>query len=178
MAVEQFINRDIAVGLYQDNGRKVLLVSAYLDIKLEVIQDWFKRIIDYANKKKYGILLCVDSNSHSVLFGEESNSRGEALEEFIIKHSLIVENVGTEPTFETMRKTGPIQTTIDVTLSRGLPSTVVDWKVHREYNGSDHNTITFGLGVDQQVTPELIRIWDNVDWHFFGKEMNNQTFRK
>ena len=61
----------------------------------------------------------MDSNAHSVLFGKESNSRGEELEDFIIRNSLMVENVGTEPMFEVARANGPIMSTIDVTLSRG-----------------------------------------------------------
>ena len=52
VAMDQFTSRDVAVGLLQEGKNKIMLVSAYLDIKLAVIQEWLREIVKYAEKKK------------------------------------------------------------------------------------------------------------------------------
>ena len=44
------------------------------------VKDWVQDIIDYANDKGYAILLGIDSNCHSTLYGLETNRRGEELQ--------------------------------------------------------------------------------------------------
>ena len=99
----------------------------------------------------------VDSNAHSQLYGPDTNKRGEAFEEFILMQGLLVENRGTMPTFETIRGDTHLKSHIDVTLSKGNVR-IVDWAVCREYNGSDHNTISWST-LDKQLPVELIRPW-------------------
>ena len=105
------------------------------------------------------LLIGMDSNSHSVLFGNESNKRGEVLEEFILEHGLLVENRGTEPMFATQRLGRHIATCIDVTLSRGLGDKVRDWRVVPDFNGSDHHSIRFQVELGVSGSEELVRNW-------------------
>ena len=117
--MEQLTTRDCAVGLVKIGDEKILLVSAYLDIKEKVIQDWANKVMEFANRKRYPIIWGMDSNSHSTLFGKETNARGEDLEEFLINNAFFIENIGLMPTFETIRQNGPTESIIDVTISRG-----------------------------------------------------------
>ena len=57
-----------------------------------------------------------------------------------------------EPTYETNRGNKLIQTCIDTTLSRNTDGKITNWDVNREYNESDHNTITFKLNYTQETT--------------------------
>ena len=123
-------------------------------------QSWLIKILEYANKKRYPIFIGMDSNAHSTLFGNETNARGEELEEILIKYGLITENIGLTPTFSANREDGMINSIIDVTLSRGLRGRIRNWRVDTEYNGSDHNTIKYELhGLDNSKT--LMRRWNN-----------------
>ena len=63
---------------------------------------------------------------------------------------MTVENIGKDPTYESSGN----KTRIDVTLSQSLKCDIVDWKVDRVYNASDHNTITFKLGKEKIVLPK------------------------
>ena len=132
--VDHLTSRDFAVGLLKTKTEKILIASVYLDIKEAVVQQWLEDFIEFANKKNYPVLIGMDSNAHSTLYGPDSNRRGEMLEEFIINNSLHIENIGTSPTFEAFRREGLITSVIDVTLTKGLKEDVVGWKVCREYN--------------------------------------------
>ena len=70
----------------------LLLVSGYFDAKLPVVQDWLDNIMQYVQTKNCGLLLGIDSNCHSELYGSETDKRGELLEEFIFLNDLVVEN--------------------------------------------------------------------------------------
>ena len=144
--IERLSNADCAVAIIKIEGKKIVLASVYLDINKEVVQPWLPRILEFVNKKKYGLIIGMDSNSHSHLYGSESNKRGEVLEQFISEKFLMVENVGKVPTFQTLRGLRRINTCIDVTLSLGVVGMIRNWHVDQEYNASDHNTILFETG--------------------------------
>ena len=76
--------------------------------------------MDYADSKNVEIIMGIDTNSHSTIYGDDTNSRWKDMEEFIIDNGLSVENIGKIPTFETIRGNLKMATCIDVTLSRGL----------------------------------------------------------
>ena len=86
-------------------------------------------------------MLTVDTNSHSKLWGNETNSRGKKWEDFFEKEQLLVHNQGRIPTFES--KNG--KSIIDVTLRYRLPNTLENWRVLRSFNGTDHITIHYSL---------------------------------
>lgn len=133
-----------------------------MDINLPVAQGWLTGLLDFAHSKQYALVIGVDTNSHSTLFGPTNNTRGNDLEDVILTHGLAVENRGTTPTFEIMRGNKMVRTHIDATLSRDLPVPVTDWRVDRNYNASDHNTITFTIPGEvthkQKIAPGVKRI--------------------
>ena len=165
-SMDSWCNRDCAVAIVKIQGKQTLLASIYLDIKLPVNQSWMKNLTVMAEQKKLPILIAMDSNAHSDLFGPTTNTRGEHLEDFILTHGLIVENVGLAPTFELMRGDKYIATHIDVTLSRDLEFSLDNWAVDRSYNGSDHNTIRF-VATNPERLKRKIRPWNKADWSTF-----------
>ena len=169
-ALEQWCHRDCAAALAKVDGHHILLISAYLDINFPVRTAWLDNILNMAHTKSYPVLMAMDSNAHSSLFGPSNNARGDDLEDLILRHNLLVENVGDVPTFETRRGNNMIQTFVDVTLSRDLPSPILRWHVDRSYNASDHNNIIFQY---KSTTPpkEKIRPWSKANWPLFTETL-------
>ena len=84
-----------------------------MDIRLDMVQPWLLKILEYANKKRYPLFIGMDSNAHSTLYGNVTNTRGEELEELFIKYGLNIENIGLTPTFSANRENGVISSIID-----------------------------------------------------------------
>ena len=98
--LEALSSKDITVIQVCILKQQVLIVSAYLDSSDGVVwNSEMERVIDYADNKNLGLIVCMDSNCHSTLFGPDSNPRGKKLEEAIAAHNLTVENIGHVPTF-------------------------------------------------------------------------------
>ena len=130
IAIQEISNlghRDLVVGLIKCGNKNTAIISAYMDIKANAITESLQKAIDYCKTKGYSILLTADTNSHSRIWGNETNSRGKKWEEFIETEHLLVHNQGRIPTFES--KNG--KSIIDVTLSYRLPSTLDNWRVLR-----------------------------------------------
>ena len=115
----------MAVGLTKLDGKEVMIISLYCDIKEDPVPDSLKAALDYGEKRGYSILIAADTNAHSSMWGHETNYRGSNFEEFIQDYDLQLHNTGKDFTFEC--KTG--KSVIDVTLSRNLKLKVEDWKV-------------------------------------------------
>ena len=175
-AMESWCTRDCAVALSRANGKHTVLVSLYMDINLEVQPEWLGKLMQMLEGKGYPVIMGIDTNAHSVMYGIGQNTRGNAVEDFILQYGLNIENVGTTPTFEIRRGNKLVQTHIDVTLSRGLLNGVKNWRVSRDYNASDHNTILFEIDC-QKPEPELIRPWSKADWVTFAKELKLADYR-
>ena len=143
--VRNLCTKDSAVAHCKIDKVNILLCSVYMDVTMPVQQDFLNKIMDYADSKNVEIIMGIDTNSHSTIYGDDTNSRGKDMEEFIIDNGLSVENIGKIPTFETIRGNLKMATCIDVTLSRGLDNKIAKWTVDQTYNGSDHNTITFEI---------------------------------
>ena len=131
---------------------------------------WLGQIFKYAEDRKLAVLVGMDSNAHSTMYGIETNQRGEELEEFLILNGLSIENTGTAPTYYIERDGNQFSSIIDVTLSRGLGDQMWNWRVKDEYNGSDHRTIAYSLREAECATEER-RLWDNIDWREFQEEI-------
>ena len=117
----------------------MLVASVYLDITLPVVSDWLEDLVRYVDQYPSGLLLAIDSNLHSTLYGPDQNPRGTDFEDFLFRHGLHVENGGTTPTFQTSLRSS----FIDVTLTRDLPTSISSWTVDTRFNGSDHKTVMF-----------------------------------
>ena len=175
-SLQHWCNRDCAVGLINLNGQKTILASIYLDINLPVRQEWLEKLLRMAEVKSYPVIIGMDSNAHSSLFGPDTNQRGEELENLILEHTLKVENQGDIPTFEARRGAAIAQTSIDVTLTRGLNRSVDEWHVNRDYNASDHNNIHFKINADPDSKVK-IRPWSKTDWKVFSDHLRKADYK-
>ena len=119
--------------------KTIMTISAYCDINLDPISADIKNALAYAKQRGYSVLLAADTNAHSVLWGKETNRRGQEVEDFISTENLTIHNIGREYTFECA--TG--KSIIDVTMSHNLKLKLNNWRVCKKFNGSDHNTIIF-----------------------------------
>ena len=164
--IPKLSNRDCAVAFSKINGNYVVIASIYNDINKEAVQEWFEELLAFVNTNNYPIIIGIDTNAHSTLYGCETNRRGEVLEEFIFKHNLEIANKVGTPTFHARRGDVNIESCIDVTLSRDLPDDVIDWRVDSKFNGSDHDTILFELQQEEREV-EKRRSYKNADWDEF-----------
>ena len=170
--IETLSHRDLTAIVVKINNRETLIISAYLDRKEKVIQPWLVEAMNFANHRGYAILIGMDSNCHSELFGLETNKRGEHIEYFIGQYNLKVENQGKQSTFQSTIG----RSIIDITLSSKLAVTLQNWRVNLSPNFSDHNTIKFELIVElQDLSPT--RKWEKMDWTAFRKTLNSENIR-
>ena len=146
-----------------------------MDVNVCIEQDFLVSLLDYSNQKELPLLIGTDTNCHSLMFGNDSNKRGIELEEILIEQSITIKNIGTEPTYEVIRGDIHIQTCIDATLTRDLRGAVNAWTVEREFNGSDHNTITFDLHLSPKETAAE-RNWNKGEWSELTKPMKLEKF--
>ena len=51
-----------------------------------------------------------------------------------------------------------------------LKTGLTKWKVYKELNHSDHNTIKFQLETEMETIP-VHRPWNKADWQAFKKEL-------
>ena len=109
----------------------------------------------------------MDSNAHSDIWGHNNNRRGTELVDYILQEGLELHNKGKENTYEC--STG--KSIIDITLSWNLKTGLTNWKVYKELNHSDHNTIKFQLETEMETIP-VHRPWNKADWQAFKKELD------
>ena len=96
--ISELCHRDMAIGITKLEGRTTVLVSLYLDINHSPVPDFFQKALEYSKSRGYSMLIGSDTNSHSTLWGKETNNRGEQLEELIDKYNLDIHNRGKMPT--------------------------------------------------------------------------------
>ena len=146
------------------------MASVYLDSGLPVVPPWLTELLEYSKDNEYGIVIGMDSNAHSQMYGPTTNARGLELEGLIFQHDLTIENIGQEPTFSNANG----QSCIDVTLTRDLPVGGIDnWRVRLQYNGSDHRTIRYSIQLGFEYI-EPTRPWAKADWEVFKKALRKE----
>ena len=155
---KDYTDKDIATCLWKlPDGSEIYLASVYLDItKQQVIPDILMELMTFCQQRDKPIILAIDSNAHSTLWGsEQTNIRGEDLEEFIFNHDLTLLNQGNKPTFQTSRAAS----IIDITLvSPILVSKIKKWKVCDGDSFSDHRKIS----MDFLTQSEPLKITRNI----------------
>ena len=164
--ITELKDRDLAAGLVTLEGKKTVILSVYLDITQEGVPEYLIKAINYCKLKRFAILIGMDSNAHSDIWGHSNNKRGTELVEYIIQEGPELHNEGKEYTYEC--STG--KSIIDLTLSWSLKTGLKEWKVHKELNHSDHNTIKFKLEIEMETIPGH-RPWNKADWTTFKKEL-------
>jgi hypothetical protein len=164
--VVELTSRDCVAVACRISGKDSLLVSFYCDIQGSIPEHPMIKCLEYAERNSLAILLGGDSNAHSSLYGNNTNRRGDKMEDIIFTHNLKVENKISHPTFQTHRANKELKSWIDVTLSRGMEGMIKDWIVDDSYNASDHNTIKFRVEGLVQTKKEM-RAWNKADWEIF-----------
>jgi hypothetical protein len=82
---------DCTVAALTCSGCTIWVCSVYLDIKKPVKGSWVK-VLDAARKASMPVLLGIDLNSHSFLYGDRENRRGLEMEDIIVSYDLEVHN--------------------------------------------------------------------------------------
>lgn len=125
------------------------------------------RVAQYANSKGYPLVVGVDANSHHMVWGStDTNTRGEALLEYLVSTNLEFVNVGKEPTFVTSIR----REVIDLTLANDkMSDMIINWRVSDEESSSDHRYLTFEVSIDATEDVKY-RNPKTTDWGvFLGK---------
>ena len=166
-----FSGRDVATAVWNGgNMGQVFVTSAYFDIKEENPPDELVRLLEA--KASEGLIIGVDSNAHSPLWGSgDLNSRGIWVEHLIAKYNLIILNEGISPTFKTVRA----ESRIDITLcSAKIVTHVCGWEVDPQYQFSDHRRINFVLLLK---TPRPPMAWDvkSANWEKFTNSIEKAS---
>ena len=94
--ITHLCSRDLAVGVCVIGNKQTLIVSAYVDINLNVKTEALINILEYRQEKRLGLILAVDSNAHSTLWGHSNNARGTIMTEIISDYGLLLRNIGKE----------------------------------------------------------------------------------
>jgi hypothetical protein len=172
-----YSSRDITTCLWKtdsDEIPEIYLSSVYLDI-LNTDDEFFPtelmKLVNYCNLKNKPLIISMDSNSHSTLWGLETNRRGEILEDFIFTHNLNLENVGYEPTFIGR----DCQTRVDITLTSNLLN-IENWKVLNDLTLSDHRLISFSVDINQNKRKKIICDTKSVDWEKFRERLQGINY--
>ena len=78
----------------------MIVCSGYFDSCQGIPQE-LKELCSYCSTKNYKLLIGIDSNAHSGMWGcTDENRGGELVEDFIVNYNLNLHNVGSVPIFE------------------------------------------------------------------------------
>ncbi len=124
---------------------EIVISSMYFDILMGL-----PNMLERLSKETRPLVICADTNAHSVLWGcEESNPRGEMLEEFIIQNDLLIQNVGNNPTYVSRGA----ETIIDVTFTKNSTDEMIhNWHVDSRTLFSDHRLIQMEITISTVET--------------------------
>ena len=88
-----FTDRDVMICEKHKNGKTTFYVSAYWDINYYDIPKTLVEFMDYQVGKNNNIIIGMNSNAHSDVWGcDNANVRGEKLELFIANYGLSIVN--------------------------------------------------------------------------------------
>ena len=77
LELQQFPSRDSIAACINDGESKTIVASLYMDILKPVKQEIFTDLLSFVKAKNLPLVLAIDSNAHSTLFGPDQNSRGD-----------------------------------------------------------------------------------------------------
>ena len=72
--VSNLCSKDSAVAHCKIDKVNILLCSIYMDINIPVQQEFLNKIMDYADSKNVEMILGIDTNSHSTMYGKDTNN--------------------------------------------------------------------------------------------------------
>jgi len=161
--ISEFTDKDIATVGIKVNHSIIYVASVYLDILLPIEDSTLLALLEHTLKNNIPLVIGMDSNAHSTLWGIDDNDRGTKLETIIFQNNLTLLNRGTKPTF--LR--GDSQTHIDITLINAAAGDILsfnEWRVRDDLPLiSDHRAITFQIGKYEPLKLTY-RNLKKVDW--------------
>ena len=81
--ISELKHRDLAAGLVTLEGKRTVIISVYLDITQDPVPEYLAKAITYCKQKRFSILIGIDSNAHSDIWGHSNNRRGNELVDYI-----------------------------------------------------------------------------------------------
>ena len=79
--VTHLCSRDLAAGVCVIGIKQTLIISVYMDINHNIRSEALINILEYRQSKHLGLIMAMDSNAHSTLWGHTTNPRGTMLTE-------------------------------------------------------------------------------------------------
>ena len=143
-----------------------MILCAYLDITRLVRYKALIKALEYRQEKRLGLILAIDCNANSTLWGHSTNPRGIIMAEIMTKYGLLLQNRGKELTYDCQLG----RTIINLTLTCNLGGGIRNWRIIKGQNFSDHNTIRFEIASEILELPSR-RKWDKTDWITFTAEL-------
>lgn len=163
-------NQHIAVAQISYYKREFYAISAYLQPSADITALLDKLVSIIHTLRAYDLLICMDSNSYSTLWGsEETNERGLMLEALIAQFGLhIINKRNQPPTFSSNRGSS----NIDITLAKGaIVNEISNWNVCSNLTLSDHSVIIFNILI-QKLQHQL-----SLDTRYKSRMCNMSKFR-
>ena len=163
-------NGDLAVAVLPLIQTSIVIASCYWDILHDNIDPYVLNLISFCRERKIPLVLGMDSNAHSTLWGSKlNNTRGKKLEEWIFRENLTVINTGGD-TFHSSRTSSAI----DVTLTNEHIKGIGDWFIDEGLSFSDHKWIQFKYkGRKIPLSNKQFRNTRGADWGYFSDCLND-----
>lgn len=169
--ITQFSNNDCTTIMLNIGKKSYVITSLYLHNNLSefTVKLCITRIVDFAKKHNYKLIIASDLNGHHPIWGSEKiDTRGENIFDIICDSNLKVENNG-DPTFHRLDGSG-YESAIDVTLSNFTNNEIINWQSNVYDYGSDHYSITFFIKSDK-IEKIRKRIVKNTNWDSFKNQI-------
>lgn len=140
--------------------------------KGSILSDKFKALVNHCKNKKIELIIGIDSNAHHTSWESPyCDSRGDELVNYCILNGLALVNRGETPTFKSRGGINESGTHIDVTLATQMIYDLInDWRVETEYNGSDHNSISFSIDAPN-LDPLMTRNKRKTNWKLYAQKL-------
>lgn len=175
---QNLTTENIAVATLKTSEWQLALVSVYFeDYKpLEPYLEHLKRILQTLETKY--IIIGGDMNAWNTWWGSKSGDhRGAELLYALEEMNVQVLNVGSEPTFETIRGGKLYTSNVDITTcTLEMLERVENWRVRKDINSSDHNAVTFTIAMGKHkgnTTKKSTRKYftKKADWIIFRDKL-------
>ena len=165
--VPQISHRDCTAVMMKSDQQDhpILVVSLYCDGNTMTFRDDLSACSDFARQNQALLLLGMDSNSHSTLWGcPATDNRGEDIEDWLFLNGLQLHNDGIEDTFVTSRASSKIDLTVSTPASFPF---VTDWKVNTDDQLSDHRRVEFHLNFSYTILKQVQNL-RKTNWDLFS----------
>ncbi|XP_060530482.1 uncharacterized protein LOC132704486 [Cylas formicarius] len=149
------INSGSGAGFVWIQTPTAYFMSVYLSPNegISVFRQKLATIEDAIVKFNGGVIVAGDFNAKSAEWGAAfSDTKGNEVADAAARLDLIVLNTENTTTF---RRSGYQESILDITLATpGIANTIESWTVSEEYSGSDHQYVTFSVGLVPGSAPQ------------------------